>query len=377
MSTARRFAVGCFTVALLVLASSERPRGFATLGSKWANGSTITMHLTLGPGSGTMPDGTASYNAAVVNAMSAWNGHIDVAKFAAVPDSTRPNGDGDLVNHVFFDDDFYGEEFGELTLAITTRWTLDDSERVEADVVFNNRIQWSSYRGNLRSANGRDLWDITRVAMHELGHALGLDHPDERGQSVNALMNSILGNLDSLTADDIAGARSMYGAAGVTSNVTFPPRNEPNDFFQQLIGLYRDRLGKSAVTTFVDPEGAVVWLSEYARYRVGLCDHGTAQSRVFSIIDSGVTTGVCASTPAGTIPFPPRNEGLQFMLALNDKYRDSLGRGATSSFVDNEGAVVWVLEYFRYRLNGCNHGDATTRVFQQILDQGIQPVCRV
>jgi hypothetical protein len=362
---------------LLVTGSSERARGFATLGSKWANGSTVTMHLTLGPGSGTMPDGTASYNAAVANAMSTWNGHIDVAKFAAVPDSTRPNGDGDLVNHVFFDDDFYGEQFGELTLAITTRWTLNGSERVEADVVFNNRIQWSSYRGNVRSANGRDLWDITRVAMHELGHALGLDHPDERGQSVTALMNSILGNLDSLTADDIAGARSMYGAAAVTSNVTFPPRNEPNDFFQQLIGLYRDRLAKSPVTTFVDAEGAVVWLSEYARYRVGLCDHDTAQARVFSIIDSGVTAGVCALTPAGAIPFPPRNEGLQFMLALNDKYRDSLGRGATSSFVDHEGAVVWVLEYFRYRLNGCTHGDATARVFQQILGEGIQPVCRV
>jgi hypothetical protein len=37
---------------------------------------------------------------------------------------------------------------------------------------------------------------------------------------------------------------------------------------------------------------------------------------------------------------------------------------------------VWVLEYFRYRLNGCTHGDAVTRVFQQILGQGIQPVCR-
>ena len=376
MSATRRFVLGCLTITLLVIASSERTRGFATLGSKWAHGN-IAMHLTLGPGSGTMPDGTTSYNAAVTNAISTWNGHIDLAKFAAVPDSTRPNGDGDLVNHVFFDDDFYGEQFGELTLAITTRWTLNDTQRVESDIVFNNRFQWSSYRGNVRSANGRDLWDITRVALHELGHALGLDHPDERGQSVNALMNSVLGNLDSLTADDIAGARSLYGAAGITSNVTFPPRNEPNDFFQQLTDLYRDRLGASAVTTFVDPEGAVVWLSEYARYRVGLCDHGTAQSRVFTIIDSGASTGVCALTPAGPIPFPPRNEGLQFMIALNDKYRDGLRRGSTTSFVDNEGAVVWVLEYFRYRLNGCTHGDATTRVFQQILGQGIQPVCRV
>ena len=42
----------------------------------------------------------------------------------------------------------------------------------------------------------------------------------------------------------------------------------------------------------------------------------------------------------------------------------------------HEGAVVWVLEYLRYRLNGCGHSDATTRVFQQILGQGIQPVCR-
>ena len=43
----------------------------------------------------------------------------------------------------------------------------------------------------------------------------------------------------------------------------FPPRNEPNDFYAQLNALYRDRLGAAPVTTFIDPEGAVVWLSEY------------------------------------------------------------------------------------------------------------------
>ena len=58
------------------------------------------------------------------------------------------------------------------------------------------------------------------------------------------------------------------------------------------------------------------------------------------------------------------------------KYRDDLGRSAGSSFVDNEGAVVWVLEYLRYRLNSCSHGDATTKVFMQIRGQGMQPVCR-
>ena len=378
MTRSHRFAPGIVAVLALVALTTETTRGFATLGSKWANGN-ITMHMTLGPGSGSLPDGSTSWNGAVTQAVNNWNGHIDAVKFVAEQDSTRPKGDGDLINHIFFDGNFYGESFGADTLAITTRWTVGGTQRVEADIVFNTAFQWSSYRGNLRSANGRDLWDIVRVALHELGHVLGLDHPDENGQSVEALMNSILGNRDSLTADDIAGAHSMYGApaAGITSNVVFPPRNEPNDFFQQLIALYRDRLGAASVTTFVDPEGAVVWLSEYARYRVGLCDHGTSQARVFTIIDSGATIGVCDLTPAGAIPFPPRNEGLLFMNALNDKYRDGLRRGATSSFVDNEGAVVWVLEYFRYRLNGCIHGDAVTKVFQQILGQGIQPVCRL
>ena len=376
MRTPRRLAFGCLTVALLVMAAPATTRGFATFGSKWADGN-ITIHLALGPGSGTMPDGTTSYNAAFMKALSTWNDHVDLVKFAAVPDSTHPRGDGDQVNHVSFDDDFYGEQFDELTLAITTRWTLGGSQRVEADIVLNNRFQWSSYRGNLRTANGRDLWDIVRVATHELGHVLGLDHPDDQGQGVNALMNSTLGNLDSLTVDDIAGARSLYGVDVVAANVSFPPPNEAKDFFQQLIGLYRDRLGASPVTTFIDPESAVLWLAEYARYRLGLCDHGTAQARVFSLIDDGVSTSVCAPAPLGAFPFPPRHEGVQFMIALNDKYRASARPPSASSFVDNEGAAVWVLEYFRYRLTGCTHGDAVTRVFQQILGQGIQPLCRV
>src|SRR5690606_6794214 len=57
--------------------------------------------------------------------------------------------------------------------------------------------------------------DIRRVAIHELGHVLGLDHPNQAGQSVVAIMNSRVSDIDTLQSDDIAGGQLMYGAPGV------------------------------------------------------------------------------------------------------------------------------------------------------------------
>ncbi len=369
MKISQRVILCFLTAAAFVAAASQTTIGFSTLGSTWASGA-IPMHLQLTGGSG-LADGSANFNAVFAGAMSTWNGSLSRVQLTAVNPSTVPRGDGDGLNQVFFESNYYGTSFERDTLAITTRWMLNNTQRVEADVVFNTAFTFDAYRGNVRSSG---VWDLRRVALHELGHLLGLDHPDANGQSVNALMNSVLGNLDSLTADDIAGAQSLYGG-GVTGNITFPPRNEPNAFFQSLIAAYRDELRAAQSPTYVDSEGAVIWLTEYARQRVGQCSHGAATQNTLAQITSNGGTLVCAATPAGAIPFPPRNEGLLFMNELDNTYRDSLRRSLGSSFVNNEGAVVWVLEYLRYRLNGCNHGDATTKVLQQIRGQGIQPVC--
>jgi hypothetical protein len=369
MKSTQRFALGFATAVALVAATSQTTSGFATLGSTWANGA-IPMHLQLTGGSG-LADGSANFNAVFAGAMATWNGSLSRVQLVGVNPSSVPRGDGDLINHVFFDSNYYGEPFDLDTLAITTRWTLNDTQRVEADVVFNTAFTFDSYRGSVRSSG---VWDLRRVALHEIGHVLGLDHPDERGQNVTAQMNSALGNLDSLAPDDIAGAQSLYGG-GVTGNVTFPPRNEPNAFYNSLITVYRDELRAAASPTYVDSEGAVIWLTEYARQRVGQCSHAVATQNTLAQITANGGTLVCAATPTGAIPFPPRNEGLLFMNELDNTYRNSLGRSLGSSVVNNEGAVVWVLEYLRYRLNGCNHGDATTKVIQQIRGQGIQPVC--
>jgi hypothetical protein len=364
-----RRTLGVLAAAALVAATAQTTNGFSTLGSTWNSGS-VPMHLQLSGGSG-LSDGSANFNASFTAAMATWNQSLSRVQLTAVNPSSVPRGDGDLINQVFFDSNYYGTAFGPDVLAITTRWTLGGTQRVEADIVFNTAFTFDSYRGNVRSSG---VWDLRRVALHEIGHALGLDHPDANGQQVSALMNSILGNLDSLTSDDIAGVQSLYGA-GVASNISFPPRNEPNAFFASLIDVYRDELRAAQSPTYVDAEGAVIWLTEYARQRVGQCSHGTATSNTLSQITSNGGTLVCATTPTGPIPFPPRNEGLLFMNELDNTYRDALRRSLSSSFVNNEGAVVWVLEYLRYRLNGCNHGDGTTKVLQQIRGQGIQPVC--
>src|SRR5207248_859983 len=61
---------------------------------------------------------------------------------------------------------------------------------------------------------------------HELGHALGLDHPDQHNQTVNAVMNSVISNADTAMPDDIAGIQSIYGAS--TGGATPTPTPTPN-----------------------------------------------------------------------------------------------------------------------------------------------------
>lgn len=78
---------------------------------------------------------------------------------------------------------------------------------------------------------------------------------------------------------------------------------------------------------------------------------------------------------AADVVFPPRSEPLLFRTALEAKYRDGLRRSPVQTYVDQEGTVVWVQEYLRYRVNLCPHAEAVLRVFRQIDGQGVQPTC--
>jgi hypothetical protein len=170
-------------------------------------------------------------------------------------------------------------------------------------------------------------------------------------------------------------ALAPAGGATIGDRVAFPPRNEPFQFRQALEEKYRIGLGRGPTATFVDVEGDIVWTQEYLRYRVNGCDHESAASKVFGQIRGGGIAPTCGEAPEGHVAFPPRNEPFAFRLDLEAFYRDALQRGPTATFVDVEGDIVWTQEYLRYRVNGCEHVQATANVFRQIDGGGIPPTC--
>jgi hypothetical protein len=156
--------------------------------------------------------------------------------------------------------------------------------------------------------------------------------------------------------------------------IVFPPRNEPNLFFGDLQALYRDQLHRTQTApSYVDPEGENVWLTEYFRFSLNGCTHDQAVQKTLLEISTGGQQATCgAETPT----FPSRDLPNLFQAQLEATYRDVLHRSLLFSYVDTEGANVWLAEYLRYRVvGGCDHPTAESKVFTQILGGGVQPVC--
>ncbi len=215
-------------LACAVLALTAR--AFDPLGSTWPSG-TILLRLQLDATatSSTFPltDGSTSWNAVAQAALADWNTHLVRTRFTSTTSSASAaaNRSDDGINQVFFATTIYGEAFDSRTLGVTLVDNGDQSIRsVEADLIINRNRPWNSYRGNLSNTP----LDLRRVLLHELGHVLGLNHPDQATpvQTVTALMNSTVSNLDSLAADDIAGAAYFYSTPIKRPTLTTQPTNQ-------------------------------------------------------------------------------------------------------------------------------------------------------
>jgi hypothetical protein len=206
-------------VAALVLGLGvgHQASAYVLDGSSWPDGST-TFHIGITKqGAATSPGGV-SWNNAFREAAGKWNAQ---SKFVITVDETDPShpcaGVGSFPQDGFRNGaDFYPkvcnqvdgteDDYGSKTLAVTVSYVFSNKpeEKVETDIFFNDAESWDVYDGAARAS-----FDFRRVALHELGHVLGLGHEE----SNPAIMQPTIGDNYNLLADDIAGVQTLYGTS--------------------------------------------------------------------------------------------------------------------------------------------------------------------
>lgn len=197
----------------LLVSPTKSLMGFELDGTKWLGAQTdYYVNMT-----GISATGIA-WNTAFLTAMNAWTEQT-VFDFTLVNENADPCLDNGL-SSVDFSDEFCGSNFGNNVLAITVRrfepQILGRPYIREADIIVNSNEEFDVFDGPLIQFGQTFAGlDFGRVALHELGHVIGLDHEETN----DAIMAPNIGNLFELQEDDINGVNTLHdGLSNCTIN---------------------------------------------------------------------------------------------------------------------------------------------------------------
>lgn len=120
-------------------------------------------------------------------------------------------GDADIDVAMGFGD---GARYGTVG---TASWSTSGGEITSGTLTFDEEEFWAP------NGEGSGTVDFFAVALHEIGHLIGLDHYDPSPGDPAQIMNSSI-TTDTLQSGDIAGAQFIYGTGDGSAP---PPPDEP------------------------------------------------------------------------------------------------------------------------------------------------------
>lgn len=210
-------------LGLGIFLASSVLHGYDIIGIKWPQ---PTTRIYTGI-SGVSPSGVA-WSTALQEAAQRWNdttifefdvnsGYRDPCSGLQGSAFNDPSGDGDGNNGMAFTSSICGSSFNASTLAVTLyfyEYNGFNQDLVEADIFFKNSVDFDVYDTRPNSTPST-TFDFRRVALHELGHAIGLRHESD----ASSIMQPIIGSIFTPKQDDIDGISALY--SGHTS-CTYP-----------------------------------------------------------------------------------------------------------------------------------------------------------
>jgi hypothetical protein len=225
-----------FLLILSIVVFSTPVGTYVTDGDTWSEARTV-FHVDI-------PGADGLWDDAFESAMFRWN-DVTNFEFRIVRNSYGdPCNDPNVsaaMNGVAFYDSICGTAWSD-EIAISITWVIKStSEIAQAGVLFNRQEDWGVYSGPYWGDPFFGINDFRRIAVHELGHCLGLDHED----SVTAIMQSLAGDLEYPTVDDIAGVNFLYPVPAAN------PPDSSSDSPQEI-----PREGVSSDTGNLDNAGA-------------------------------------------------------------------------------------------------------------------------
>jgi len=130
-------------------------------------------------------------------------------------------------NSVFFLVDVCGlYAFGGSTLAVAQTWSSGGLS-THSDIVFNTAFTWNVFDDARVNHPGES--DFRRVAVHEIGHTMGLDHP----YNTAAIMYFATQDVIVPQADDLGALKARYGI------MTFVPAGDTSGNSEQELVTVR------------------------------------------------------------------------------------------------------------------------------------------